>query len=185
MSSRKHRTAERVSRCRRLRPRRDRARGRGCGVSDCAVSRGERPGQRRESRVQHRLEVPARRFHLASGKGHSPRNAESGGRPAADRGARRRRPALPARLITRGQRGSLCYGRDEGFFEVPGFALRTVDRIGAATPCSRSGRSAPPSMRPSKSSGSSETPSGRRRSASLAISVSSNARHCSSTSRRC
>jgi len=34
-------------------------------------------------------------------------------------------------LVTRGARGSLCYGRDEGFFEVPGFAVRTVDRVGA------------------------------------------------------
>jgi rfaE bifunctional protein kinase chain/domain/rfaE bifunctional protein nucleotidyltransferase chain/domain len=34
-------------------------------------------------------------------------------------------------LITRGQKGSLCYGREEGFFDVPGFALRTVDRVGA------------------------------------------------------
>jgi sugar/nucleoside kinase (ribokinase family) len=34
-------------------------------------------------------------------------------------------------LVTRGARGSLCYGRDEGFFETPGFALRTVDRVGA------------------------------------------------------
>ena len=33
-------------------------------------------------------------------------------------------------LITRGSRGCLCYGAD-GFFEVPGFALRTVDRVGA------------------------------------------------------
>jgi rfaE bifunctional protein kinase chain/domain/rfaE bifunctional protein nucleotidyltransferase chain/domain len=34
-------------------------------------------------------------------------------------------------LITRGQKGLLCFGRDEGFFEVPAFALRTVDRVGA------------------------------------------------------
>jgi rfaE bifunctional protein kinase chain/domain/rfaE bifunctional protein nucleotidyltransferase chain/domain len=34
-------------------------------------------------------------------------------------------------LVTRGAKGSLCYSRDEGFFEVPAFALRTVDRIGA------------------------------------------------------
>jgi rfaE bifunctional protein kinase chain/domain/rfaE bifunctional protein nucleotidyltransferase chain/domain len=34
-------------------------------------------------------------------------------------------------LVTRGAKGSLCYGRDEGFFETPGFALRTVDRVGA------------------------------------------------------
>jgi rfaE bifunctional protein kinase chain/domain/rfaE bifunctional protein nucleotidyltransferase chain/domain len=34
-------------------------------------------------------------------------------------------------LVTRGARGSLCYSRDEGFFEVPGFALKTVDRVGA------------------------------------------------------
>ena len=33
-------------------------------------------------------------------------------------------------LVTRGVKGSLCYGGDEGFFEVPGFALRTVDRNG-------------------------------------------------------
>jgi rfaE bifunctional protein kinase chain/domain/rfaE bifunctional protein nucleotidyltransferase chain/domain len=34
-------------------------------------------------------------------------------------------------LVTRGAKGSLCYGRDEGFFETPGFAIRTVDRVGA------------------------------------------------------
>jgi bifunctional ADP-heptose synthase (sugar kinase/adenylyltransferase) len=34
-------------------------------------------------------------------------------------------------LVTRGAKGSLCYGQDEGFFETPGFALRTVDRVGA------------------------------------------------------
>jgi rfaE bifunctional protein nucleotidyltransferase chain/domain len=37
----------------------------------------------------------------------------------------------PRVLVTRGAQGTLCYGRDEGFFEVPGFALRTVDRVGA------------------------------------------------------
>ena len=34
-------------------------------------------------------------------------------------------------LVTRGAKGSLCYGRDDGFSETPGFALRTVDRVGA------------------------------------------------------
>jgi rfaE bifunctional protein nucleotidyltransferase chain/domain len=34
-------------------------------------------------------------------------------------------------LITRGSKGCLCYGRGAGFFEVPGFALKTVDRVGA------------------------------------------------------
>jgi rfaE bifunctional protein nucleotidyltransferase chain/domain len=34
-------------------------------------------------------------------------------------------------LVTRGAKGSLCYGRDEGIFEIPGFAIRTVDRVGA------------------------------------------------------
>ena len=34
-------------------------------------------------------------------------------------------------VITRGEAGALCYGRDEGFFEVPAFALNVVDRIGA------------------------------------------------------
>jgi len=34
-------------------------------------------------------------------------------------------------LVTRGAKGSLCYDREEGFFETPGFALRTVDRVGA------------------------------------------------------
>jgi sugar/nucleoside kinase (ribokinase family) len=34
-------------------------------------------------------------------------------------------------LVTRGVKGSLCYGREEGFFEAPAFALRTVDRVGA------------------------------------------------------
>lgn len=34
-------------------------------------------------------------------------------------------------LVTRGAKGSLCYDADEGFVEVPGFAIRTVDRVGA------------------------------------------------------
>ena len=34
-------------------------------------------------------------------------------------------------VITRGQAGSLCYSRNEGFFYVPAFAVNVVDRIGA------------------------------------------------------
>jgi rfaE bifunctional protein nucleotidyltransferase chain/domain len=34
-------------------------------------------------------------------------------------------------LVTRGAQGNLCYSRSEGFFHVPGFAIRTVDRVGA------------------------------------------------------
>lgn len=34
-------------------------------------------------------------------------------------------------LITRGSQGSLAFGKDEGFVEVPGFAIKTVDRVGA------------------------------------------------------
>jgi rfaE bifunctional protein kinase chain/domain/rfaE bifunctional protein nucleotidyltransferase chain/domain len=34
-------------------------------------------------------------------------------------------------LVTRGAKGSLCYSADEGFFDTPAFALRTVDRVGA------------------------------------------------------
>jgi len=37
----------------------------------------------------------------------------------------------PRMLITRGSQGCLCYDPSEGFFEVPGFAIRTVDRVGA------------------------------------------------------
>jgi rfaE bifunctional protein kinase chain/domain/rfaE bifunctional protein nucleotidyltransferase chain/domain len=37
----------------------------------------------------------------------------------------------PRILITRGSKGSLCYDPNEGFFEVPGFAIKTVDRVGA------------------------------------------------------
>jgi rfaE bifunctional protein nucleotidyltransferase chain/domain len=37
----------------------------------------------------------------------------------------------PRVLITRGSRGCLCYDPAEGFFDVPGFAIRTVDRVGA------------------------------------------------------
>ena len=33
--------------------------------------------------------------------------------------------------VTRGQQGCLCYADDEGFFEVPAFAGRVVDRLGA------------------------------------------------------
>ena len=34
-------------------------------------------------------------------------------------------------IVTQGPRGSLCYGRAEGFFEVPAFTNRIVDRVGA------------------------------------------------------
>jgi rfaE bifunctional protein kinase chain/domain/rfaE bifunctional protein nucleotidyltransferase chain/domain len=37
----------------------------------------------------------------------------------------------PRLLVTRGAQGSLCYDREEGFFETPGFAIRTIDRVGA------------------------------------------------------
>ncbi len=37
----------------------------------------------------------------------------------------------PRVLVTRGAQGCLCYSHDEGFFHVPGFAIRTVDRVGA------------------------------------------------------
>src|SRR5436309_2588780 len=53
------------------------------------------------------------------------------------------------------------------------------------TPCSRSGRCAPPLAPQSKSSGSSATPWVQRPSASSATSGSSNGRRSSSTSRRC
>lgn len=33
-------------------------------------------------------------------------------------------------LVTQGTCGNLCYAKDEGFFEVPAFATRMVDRIG-------------------------------------------------------
>jgi len=34
-------------------------------------------------------------------------------------------------LITRGQQGCLCYRKGEGFFDIPSFTNRIVDRIGA------------------------------------------------------
>ncbi len=34
-------------------------------------------------------------------------------------------------LITRGQQGCVCYHKGEGFFEIPSFTNRIVDRIGA------------------------------------------------------
>ncbi len=34
-------------------------------------------------------------------------------------------------LITRGQEGCLCYGKEEGFSEIPAFTNRIVDRVGA------------------------------------------------------
>ncbi len=34
-------------------------------------------------------------------------------------------------VITRGQQGCLCYDEEGGFFDVPAFAVRVVDRIGA------------------------------------------------------
>jgi len=33
--------------------------------------------------------------------------------------------------ITRGERGCLCYERDQGFFEIPAFTSHIVDRVGA------------------------------------------------------
>lgn len=37
----------------------------------------------------------------------------------------------PRVLITRGNEGCLCFSDTEGFVAVPGFAIRTVDRVGA------------------------------------------------------
>jgi rfaE bifunctional protein nucleotidyltransferase chain/domain len=37
----------------------------------------------------------------------------------------------PKILVTRGAKGSLSYSRDQGFFETPGFAIKTIDRVGA------------------------------------------------------
>ncbi len=37
----------------------------------------------------------------------------------------------PRMLITRGQQGCLCYEKGEGFWEIPSFTNRIVDRIGA------------------------------------------------------
>lgn len=37
----------------------------------------------------------------------------------------------PRVLVTRGSQGCLAYSRSEGFFDIPGFAIRTVDRVGA------------------------------------------------------
>jgi rfaE bifunctional protein kinase chain/domain len=34
-------------------------------------------------------------------------------------------------VVTLGKEGSLCYSKDEGFFEVPAFANKVVDRVGA------------------------------------------------------
>ena len=34
-------------------------------------------------------------------------------------------------VVTLGKKGSLCYSKDEGFFEVPAFANQVVDRVGA------------------------------------------------------
>jgi sugar/nucleoside kinase (ribokinase family) len=42
-----------------------------------------------------------------------------------------RKLKCPRVLITRGAKGCLCYDSDAGFFDVPGFAIRTVDRVGA------------------------------------------------------
>ena len=33
--------------------------------------------------------------------------------------------------VTRGKNGSLCYSEEEGFVEIPAFAGRVVDRMGA------------------------------------------------------
>jgi rfaE bifunctional protein nucleotidyltransferase chain/domain len=37
----------------------------------------------------------------------------------------------PKILVTRGAKGSLCFSRDQGFCETPGFAIKTIDRVGA------------------------------------------------------
>lgn len=39
--------------------------------------------------------------------------------------------SCPRLMITRGERGSLLYNRDEGFSETPAFTGRVVDRVGA------------------------------------------------------
>jgi len=57
------------------------------------------------------------------------RNPKGDLRTVVERVARDLR--CPRLLVTRGVKGSLCYDREEGFFETPGFTLRTVDRVGA------------------------------------------------------
>jgi rfaE bifunctional protein nucleotidyltransferase chain/domain len=37
----------------------------------------------------------------------------------------------PRVLVTRGAKGNLCYSRREGFFNVPGVSIKTIDRVGA------------------------------------------------------
>jgi len=39
--------------------------------------------------------------------------------------------SCPRVLVTRGAKGNLCYSRSEGFFNIPGLAIQTVDRVGA------------------------------------------------------
>jgi bifunctional ADP-heptose synthase (sugar kinase/adenylyltransferase) len=41
------------------------------------------------------------------------------------------RLSCPNIVITQGQHGSLCYNKEEGFFEIPALATTVVDRIGA------------------------------------------------------
>ncbi len=41
------------------------------------------------------------------------------------------RLSCPRMLITQGQQGCLCYGKSEGFFKIPPFTRRIIDRVGA------------------------------------------------------
>ncbi len=65
-------------------------------------------------------------------------------RPIVERVARRLR--CPRVVVTRGRNGCIAFGESEGFFEVPAFASRVVDRMGAgdtvlavAAPCAARG----------------------------------------------
>ncbi|GAB7081044.1 PfkB family carbohydrate kinase [Megalodesulfovibrio paquesii] len=42
-----------------------------------------------------------------------------------------RQRQCPRLLITRGKQGCLCYGAEEGFFEIPAFTGKVVDRVGS------------------------------------------------------
>jgi rfaE bifunctional protein kinase chain/domain/rfaE bifunctional protein nucleotidyltransferase chain/domain len=42
-----------------------------------------------------------------------------------------RRLACDRVIVTQGKRGCLCYGKEDGFFEVPAFAGQVIDRMGA------------------------------------------------------
>ena len=131
-----------------LRPRHvDRRRARSA-VRAREVPRGERADQRRQPRLQHGVEVPPRRFHLALGEGDPARGAQSVRRPAGSGQLGRRSAAVRPRhrdawrpgqplLRPAARASSRCRGSPSAPSTVSALATRCLPSRRSASPWGR------------------------------------------------